>query len=189
MIEPALPRFIRNGDEIVLRAILRQKVMDNAKVLINCKSGEGITNLENEQYEIGPLNKNDPGTFDLRAKVKKGMSEVTVLFEASILGNTKITDEVEITLPILRPGIMQRTGTYGKVPEDVPEFVFSKTAPKIWEKSEGDFGITFSRSPFLPKFQGLPELLEYPHGCFEQRTSNLLGFIQLADLLQYVPAL
>ena len=189
MIEPALPRFIRNGDEIVLRAILRQKVMDNAKVLINCKSGKGITNLEKEQYEIGPLNKNVPGTFDLRAKVKKGMSEVTVLFEASILGNTKITDEVEITLPILRPGIMQSTGTYGKVPEDVPEFVFSKTAPKIWEKSEGDFGITFSRSPFLPKFQGLPELLEYPHGCFEQRTSKLLGYIQLADLLQYLPAL
>ena len=189
MIEPALPRFIRNEDEIVFRAIARQKVMDNAKVLISCKPGEGITSLEKEQYEIGPLNKNVPGTFNLRAKVKKGITEVKVLFKASILGNSKITDEVEITLPILRPGIMQRTGTYGKVPQDGTEFVFSRSAPEIWEKSEGNFGITFSRSPFLPKFQGLPELLEYPHGCFEQRTSKLLGYIQLADLLQYLPAL
>ena len=41
MIEPALPRFIRNGDEIVFRAIARQKVMDNAKVLISCEPGKG----------------------------------------------------------------------------------------------------------------------------------------------------
>ena len=189
MIEPALPRFIRNKDEIVFRAIVRQKVMDNAKVLVSCEPGEGITSLEKEQYEIGPLNKNVPGTFNLRAKVKKGISEVTVLFKASILGNSKITDEVEITLPVLRPGIIQRTGTYGKIPQTETEFVFSKAAPKIWEKSEGTFGITFSRSPFLPKLQGLPELLEYPHGCFEQRTSKLLGYIQLADLLQYLPTL
>ncbi|MDP6859938.1 MAG: alpha-2-macroglobulin family protein, partial [Verrucomicrobiales bacterium] len=189
MIEPALPRFIRNNDEIVFRAIARQKVMDNAKVLISCEPGEGIMSLEKEQYEIGPLNKNIPGTFNLRAKVKEGISEVTVLFKASILGNSKITDEVEIKLPVLRPGIIQRTGTYGKVPQNETEFVFSKSAPEIWEKSEGDFGITFSRSPFLPKLQGLPELLEYPHGCFEQRTSKLLGYIQLADMLQYLPAL
>ncbi|MCP4922429.1 MAG: hypothetical protein GY915_00150, partial [bacterium] len=48
MIEPALPRFIRNKDEIVFRAIARQKVMDNAKVLISCEPGEGIMSLEKE---------------------------------------------------------------------------------------------------------------------------------------------
>ena len=78
MIEPALPRFIRNGDEIVLRAILRQKVMDNAKVLINCKSGEGITNLEKEQYESSKERLNEIETLveKTRALRKKPMRKI-----------------------------------------------------------------------------------------------------------------
>ena len=47
--------------------------------------------------------------------------------------------------------------------------------------------ITLSTSPWLPKLTGLPLLLEYPHGCFEQITSRVLGYTVLAGFLDYLP--
>jgi uncharacterized protein YfaS (alpha-2-macroglobulin family) len=34
---------------------------------------------------------------------------------------------------------------------------------------------------------GLPFLLEYPHGCFEQKASRVLGYTFLGGLLEYLP--
>ena len=173
MIEPALPRFVRHGDEIVLRAVARQSPMDEARVTIRCSAGEGLELLGNPAAEIGPLPRGVPGTFGVRARVKPGASEVTVRFDASIAGNSEITDEVELKLPVHRPGIMQRTGLYGKVPAGDRQFVLAKTAPEFWPRTDGEFGLSMWRTPFLPKLQALPEVLEYPHGCFEQRASKL----------------
>ena len=34
---------------------------------------------------------------------------------------------------------------------------------------------------------GLPVILEYPHGCFEQISTKLLGYSLLANVLAYLP--
>jgi uncharacterized protein YfaS (alpha-2-macroglobulin family) len=44
-----------------------------------------------------------------------------------------------------------------------------------------------STTPWLTKLMGLPYLLDYPHGCFEQKTSRLLAYTYLGGLLEYVP--
>ena len=59
--------------------------------------------------------------------------------------------------------------------------------PRDWTKATGQVETTLSTSPWLPKLAGLPLLLEYPHGCFEQVTSRILGYTVLADLLAYLP--
>jgi uncharacterized protein YfaS (alpha-2-macroglobulin family) len=189
MVEPALPRFVRHGDEIILRAITRHQLANAAEVLISCTAGEGLETLSPSSAKTGPLAANVPGIFGMRVRVKRGISEIKIRFDAHIAGQSTITDEVEITLPVFQPGIMQRTGLYGKIPGKATEFVLAKVAPEFWPGAEGNFGLTLSRSPFMPKLQGLPELLEYPHGCFEQRTSKLLGYTQLAGLLEYLPEL
>jgi uncharacterized protein YfaS (alpha-2-macroglobulin family) len=47
--------------------------------------------------------------------------------------------------------------------------------------------VTVSTSPWLPEITGLPALLEYPHGCFEQISSRLLGYAMLGNLLAFLP--
>ena len=47
--------------------------------------------------------------------------------------------------------------------------------------------LTVSTSPWLPKIAGLPVVLNYPHGCFEQISSRLLGYALLGNLLAYLP--
>ncbi len=189
MLQPALPRFVRHGDELVLRAVTRHQLNNAAEVLVSCRAGQGLETLSPASAKTGLLAPNVPGTFGQRVRVKKGISEIKVRFDAHIAGQSDITDEVEITLPVFQPGIMQHAALYGKIPGNATEFVLAKAAPEFWPEAEGDFGITLSRSPFMPKLQGLPELLEYPHGCFEQRTSKLLGYTQLAGLLDYLPSL
>jgi uncharacterized protein YfaS (alpha-2-macroglobulin family) len=59
--------------------------------------------------------------------------------------------------------------------------------PEAWKHGRGTMDVTVSTSPWLPEITGLPALLEYPHGCFEQISSRLLGYAMLGSLLAYLP--
>jgi len=59
--------------------------------------------------------------------------------------------------------------------------------PAAWKQGRGTFSLAVSTTPWLSKLMGLPFLLEYPHGCFEQKSSRLLGYTFLAGLLEYLP--
>jgi alpha-2-macroglobulin len=61
--------------------------------------------------------------------------------------------------------------------------------PESWKHGRGQFTTTVSTSPWLPEIAGLPVILQYPHGCFEQISTKLLGYSLLANLLAYLPDL
>ena len=189
MIEPALPRFVREGDEINLRAIIRQQFKDQSNIHISLKTTKGIEFIDKNHTVIGPLDKNVPGIFNAKARVIKGTEEIDFIFSAHLQGDKKLSDRVSIKLPVHKPGIVQSVGAYGKIQTEGNNFSLKNSLPKFWPESEGQFSLTLSSSAFLPKLQSLPELLDYPHGCFEQRTSKLLGYINLANLLEYLPTL
>ena len=75
MIEPALPRFVREGDEINLRAIIRQQFKDQSNIHVSLKTTKGIEFIDKNKTVIGPLDKNVPGTFNAKARVIKGTEE------------------------------------------------------------------------------------------------------------------
>jgi alpha-2-macroglobulin len=56
-----------------------------------------------------------------------------------------------------------------------------------WAQGRGTFDLAVSSTPWLSKLVGLPFLLEYPHGCLEQKSSRLLGYTLLGGLLEYLP--
>ena len=58
---------------------------------------------------------------------------------------------------------------------------------EAWKQGRGTFSFSASTTPWLNKLMGLPFLLEYPHGCFEQKSSRLLGYTFLGGLLEYLP--
>src|SRR5437764_9526791 len=60
---------------------------------------------------------------------------------------------------------------------------------EVWKHGRGKFSTTISTSPWLPEIAGLPVILKYPHGCFEQISTKLLGYSLLANLLAYLPEL
>ena len=56
-----------------------------------------------------------------------------------------------------------------------------------WKQGRGTFSLAVSTTPWLNNLMGLPFLLEYPHGCLEQKASRLLGYTFLGGLLDYLP--
>lgn len=181
LIEPALPRFLREGDEIELRAVARQKFADSKKLAITCTPGPGITLAGAPTIETTAA-RNDPAVAAFRAKAGENLSSATIRF--SVSGGGK-SDEVEITLPIASRTITVRESTAGTWTG--PSFDPGKVAPASWLTAPGDYDLTLSTSPWLAKLLGIPVVLDYPHGCFEQKSSRLLVYTALAKLLEFLP--
>ena len=94
---------------------------------------------------------------------------------------------MEITLPVQPPTIVRRESVAGSFKG--PEFDARGVMPEPWKHGRGQFSATISTSPWLPQIVGLPVILKYPHGCFEQISTKLLGYSLLANLLAYLPDL
>jgi len=181
LCEPALPRFVRVGDEVMLRAVARQKAAKSAKITVRCIT-EGL-DLENPQPATADAPQDIPAIFTFPAKVREDSSGIKVRFEAtSDIGESDI---VETSLSVQPPTILRHetvaTTIHGAT------FKPAEIAPKLWQGGRGAYDVTLSTSPWLPKLNGLPTILEYPHGCFEQISSRILAYAMMADLLSNLP--
>ena len=183
LIDPALPRFVREGDEVELRAVARQKVSAGDKLVVRCTTGGNLQLLSEPQQEVNAA-KDAPAVVRFKARAT-GVGPATVKFEVVSTTNSKLTDAVEISLPVALPVILKKESVAGTVGNTT--FAVREVAPGQWENTRGTFSFAVSTTPWLAKIMGLPYLLEYPHGCFEQKTSRLLAITHLGTLLDYLP--
>jgi uncharacterized protein YfaS (alpha-2-macroglobulin family) len=179
--DPALPRFVRAGDEITLRAVARQTFADRAEIRVACSAGEGIE-LIDTKMQTRTAASGIPAVFAFKARVLDA-ANATVRFDAESEGGNP--DSVENTLPVLPPTVLRRESVM--VANAGSEWIPAKFAPPAWIGARGTFDVAISSSPTFPKLQGLPQILEYPHGCFEQITSRILAYTLMHDLLADLP--
>jgi uncharacterized protein YfaS (alpha-2-macroglobulin family) len=181
IVEPALPRFLRQGDEVDLRAVARQRFSDSEALTITCEALSGVT-LAGQPSLEKTASRNDPAIAVFRAKVGVDATEAKIRF--SVRGGGK-ADDVEITSPVDSRTITVRESVAGAW--SAATFAPAQHAPAAWLASPGDFDLTLSTSPYLAKLLGIPVVLDYPHGCFEQKSSRLLVYTALAKLLAFLP--
>jgi len=185
LIDPALPRFVRDGDEVELRAVVRQSFADSAPVSARCITGSGCT-LEAEPALSGTADRNAPWVLRFRAKIKDpDLAPIKVRFEATAQGDPTMADAVETTIPVNAPTIVRHESVSGGFTG--PGFDAPSAMPKDWAHGRGQYSFTLSTSSWLPALAGIPTILDYPHGCFEQITSKLLCYGLLANLMDYLP--
>src|SRR5262249_845241 len=99
--------------------------------------------------------------------------------------NKQMFDAVEITIPVQAPTIVRKESVASSF--NGPQFDARRAMPEAWRRGRGQFITTISTSTWLPQISGLPVILEYPHGCFEQISTKLLGYSLLANVLAYLP--
>ena len=181
IIEPALPRFLRDGDEVELRAVARQKASDSEQLLVRCTTGGALELTGDSRQEIS-AKRDTPAVVRFKARAKSTGS-ASVKFEVE--STSQLADAVEVTLPVAEPVILRKESVSGPVAGKT--FSGRDTMPAAWKQGRGTFSLAVSTTPWLNKLMGLPFLLEYPHGCFEQKASRLLGYTFLGGLLDYLP--
>ncbi len=180
LIEPALPRFLRQGDTIELRAVARQKASDSLTLSVRCLTD---LTLDGPTSATAQAAKNAPSVFRFPATVPAAATSAKIQFDVSAPGG--LADSVETTLPVLPRTITVNESTAGAWTGGT--FAPQDFFPAAWTGSMGTFDTTLSTSPWLPKLLGIPSILDYPHGCLEQQSSRILAFTALADLLQWIP--
>ena len=181
LIEPALPRFVREGDELELRAVARQKFAQTEKLAVRCIVSGGLELHGPARQEISAA-RDTPAIVRFRARaISTGLAKVR--FEA--VSSTKLSDAVEVEIPVAEPVILQKESVSGSLTGTT--FAAREAMLPEWQQGRGTFALAVSTTPWLIKLMGLPFLLEYPHGCFEQKSSRLLGYTLLGGLLEYLP--
>ncbi|MEP6604387.1 MAG: alpha-2-macroglobulin family protein, partial [Spartobacteria bacterium] len=185
LINAALPRFLRHGDEVELRASVQQNFADAEEITVRCMT-DATCKLVGEPIAKQSAKRDAPTVFRFKAKVEDvDLAPVKIRFEATAKSNAKTTDAIELTLPVQSPSIVRKESVAG--PFNGPQFNSQPAMPEAWKHAHGKFSATVSTSPWLPKIAGIPMILEYPHGCFEQISTKLLGYSFLANLLAYLP--
>jgi len=182
LIDPALPRFLRDGDEVELRAVVRQSFADSAQVIARCITEGGCT-LTGPPTLTGTVGGNAPWILRFKAKVSDpGLDPIKVRFEASAPSQA---DAVEVSIPVSAPVVTRHESVAGAFAG--PRFDAPGSMPKDWSQARGQYSLTISTSSWLPALAGIPTILDYPHGCFEQISSKLLCYSLLANLMDYLP--
>ncbi|HJT81418.1 MAG TPA: alpha-2-macroglobulin family protein [Chthoniobacterales bacterium] len=185
LINPALPRFLRHQDELELRASVQQNFSDSEQVTMRCVT-DSTCPLIAEATQTREAKRDTPTVFRFKAKVENvELAPTKIRFEAVAKSDSKMTDAVELTLPVQPPTIVRKESVAGSF--SGPRFDAEPLMPGPWKTGHGKFDATISSSPWLPKLAGIPAVLDYPHGCFEQICTKLLGYSMLANLLAYLP--
>jgi uncharacterized protein YfaS (alpha-2-macroglobulin family) len=185
LIDLALPRFLREGDEVELRAVVRQNFADNDNVTMRCVTNANLKLLGSD-VATQPAQRDAPTVFRFKAKVADpNLAPSKARFEAVSNSDKQMSDAVEITIPVQAPTIVRKESVAASF--NGPQFDAHRAMPDAWKRGRGHFTTTISTSPWLPQMSGLPVILEYPHGCFEQISTKLLGYSLLANVLAYLP--
>jgi uncharacterized protein YfaS (alpha-2-macroglobulin family) len=185
LIDLALPRFLRDGDEVELRAVVRQNFADSDGITARCVTDANVKLLGGDVITQS-AQRDAPTVFRFKAKVADAnLAPTKVRFEAVSNSNKQMSDAVEITIPVQAPTIVRKESLAGSF--NGPQFDARRAMPEVWKRGRGQFSTTISTSPWLPQVSGLPVILEYPHGCFEQISTKLLGYSLLANVLAYLP--
>lgn len=174
LCEPALPRFLRAGDALDLRAVVRAEASDPTAIAVTC-AAEGLE-LADAKPARQNVSRDRPAAFTFRARVAD-VPSAKVRFSAAAAGGDG--DAVELTLPVLPPVTLRQETVAGY---GVPAL------PPAWRAIQGEIDLALSTSQWFPKTAGLPLILDYPHGCFEQISSRTLAYSLLGRLLGGLPA-
>src|SRR5438094_4998450 len=187
LIDLALPRFLRQGDEVELRAVVRQNFSDSDSITTRCVTDANVKLLGGD-VTTQSAQRDAPTVFRFKAKVTDpDLAPTKVRFEAVSNSNDKMSDVVAITLPVQAPTIVHKESVAGSFRAEKSGFDAHRVMPEAWKHGRGQFTTTISTSSWLPEIVGLPVILQYPHGCFEQISTKLLGYSLLTNLLGYLP--
>src|SRR4029078_811248 len=132
LIDPALPRFLRDGDEVELRAVARENFTDNDEITVHC-----VTDTNLKLLGVGsvtqPAHRAAPRVCRFKTKVADvNLTPAKVRFEAVSKSNNKMTDAVQITLPVQPPTIVRKESVAGSFKG--PQFAARGVVAEAWEQ-------------------------------------------------------
>ena len=183
-VEPALPDFLRNGDEVLLRAVVRQDYAASDKVDVTVSTDTAVRLMEAATKTL-TVKKGEQVVIGFRGRVADDATGTRIGFSAKSGRRSGPRDAEEESLPIHTSALELRRSVFGEIGSPQPVAV-TALAPAEWLTSKGHCDVMLSGSPFLPKLAGLPAMFD-GQGSIEKLSTRILAATLFSDALQYLP--
>lgn len=184
MLDPVFPRFVREGDEVEMRVAVKQKLASKKRVQVSIQVDGALELVDSDNVSLD-VDKNEVGVVSFKARVLKNpeaeLSSTTVTIRGFIEGDESLNDAVLLKLPVHKPTVLRHRAIAGTGTLELEKELAD------WQPSEGSANALVSTTKWLPLIAGLPDVLNYPHGCMEQVSSKILVYSLTGDLLNYLP--
>jgi uncharacterized protein YfaS (alpha-2-macroglobulin family) len=206
MIDPAVPRFARIGDEVLVKGIVHNTTKHSGKIEVSLQLDEGASFIIEKREFIPASFKPDAGGDLKRQKVildiKAGETAATAFPVQFVnLGTSKwkwvtqsldfpeaVNDATESTFDVKHPLPELRDVRYARIDgKEPPANLIEKVNPAILE-GEGALSVSVSNTRLYEARDALDYVLQYPYGCVEQTTSATMPWLALGKYESLFPA-
>lgn len=182
--QPALPRFLRIGDEFEAGVVVHAMDvgMGKAEATVSAQVQGPIQLLRGESSKKVTVVAGKPQEVRFRF-LALGEGDAKFIFRIEM---GSLSDGVEQELYIEKAGIPQAYAAYGEIDSGgVKEVVKKVEGMKLPEgvlESFGGLDIQLASTAMGNLEEGFKQLVQYPYGCAEQRASRLIPFIALREI-------
>ncbi|MGB4269721.1 MAG: alpha-2-macroglobulin family protein [Spirochaetota bacterium] len=182
MLLPTFPRFVRSGDTFNAGALVFNYTGKQEKVKISLELKNGLKLKDGSAVAVKQIILNNGQsqeiTFPITVTGQAGVAGFTLKTQAG-----KYTDGITDTIPIKAPNIFETVAQYGRITtlqdKEVQQITITQNIiPKV-----SSINIFTSPSAFVNLKGCLDYLVEYPYGCFEQKSSKILPLILGEDII------
>ncbi|WP_411825946.1 alpha-2-macroglobulin family protein [Luteolibacter sp. AS25] len=201
MLEPKLPRFANEGDELDTQVLVQNASDHTATWEISCSTGDGdktpiasLTGTPSQTVRLAPdesatlvfpirVNSTGAVTISFRATpLSLGKGDLTPDLKSSLSDAVEGTFEAEYPMPLLKQVTALRL-TSGAT-TDMLELLSENLA-----NATGKVELEIATSPLVEISSSVDYLLRYPYGCAEQTSSSMMPWLAVKNLRPFVPAL
>lgn len=200
MLEPAPPFFASEGDEIAIPVSVSKTTDRQGKWLLtlnaNATARVDQPSLVIEIPASGsvtiPFNVKfvDIGEAKLSWSIKPSDDQGQVLTDgvnSRLVDNVEHTFNVQFPAPILREDHMFQVGE-GGTNQSASVDLNNLISDELKSSVKCTMDLSLSSSPMLYAGNSMKFLLQYPHGCLEQKSSKLIPWLYADLLSKYLPS-
>lgn len=184
LVQPQLPRFVRVGDRFWPGGVVRVVEGPAGPASVELKLSGPVDGKPTRTESVTlKANKAEPVLTPVTVKAAPILSPTTVTVRAAVTRlSDKAGDAFEVKLPLLPDRTSEKVAWYETLQ---PGTIQLKPFPEPARAGTGSQSFVLSNQPgILELASGLDYLSAYPHGCLEQRMSQLAPDLLLSGFLK-----
>lgn len=197
MVEPAVPRFARLGDEFLVKAVVHNTTANSGAVEVTLTL-DGTANFLEEKRDFVPASlksaeASTPKQRKVVLQIKAGETAATA-FPVQFVGlgtakwqwtarsvgwASEVNDGTESTFDVNHPVPELKYVNYTRLTAEAPVDNLVKDVNPALLEGEGSLAVGLSNSRLYEARDALDYVLTYPYGCVEQTTSATMPWLAL----------
>ena len=184
-VEPALPDFLRIGDEVLLRTVVRQDYAPSDEIDVSAEHLGSAIQLSEAASKRVTVKKGQPVVVGFRAKVIPGSERARVVLSATSATQPQMRDAEDNTLRVRAAEIELHETVPGVIAQG-KTLDLRAVLPVRWQQAPGSCDVFLSGSRHLAKLAGLFAMLE-AEGSIEKLSARMLAATLLVDTMKFLP--